>query len=70
MSGTKAGAQKAVQTIYNRFGKKYFAKIGSKGGRNGKTGGFYYLALNDPKRHKELASKGGKMWASRRTYTP
>jgi uncharacterized protein len=40
MAGTKAGAAKAVATIRARKGPNFYAEIGAKGGRNGKTGGF------------------------------
>lgn len=40
MSGTKAGGQAAALTNKKRYGKDFYAKIGSKGGQNGRTGGF------------------------------
>ncbi len=40
MAGTKAGAAKAVAKIRAERGEDFFARIGAKGGKNGKTGGF------------------------------
>ena len=40
MAGTKAGGQKAAATNKARHGANFYAKIGRKGGQNGKTGGF------------------------------
>lgn len=33
MSGTKAGASKAVATMLKKHGKDYYARIGAKGGK-------------------------------------
>ena len=33
MSGTKAGASKAVATNLKKHGKDYYARIGAKGGK-------------------------------------
>ena len=40
MAGTKAGGIKARKTNYERHGKDFYAKIGAKGGRISKGGGF------------------------------
>lgn len=40
MPGTKAGAKKAVATIYKKHGADFFKIQGAIGGRNGTTGGF------------------------------
>jgi len=57
MAGTKAGGERAAATNRARHGKEFYAKIGAKGGRNGRTGGF---AAN-----RELArlagAKGGRI---------
>lgn len=57
MAGTKAGGQKAALTNKERHGKDFYAKIGAKGGKLGRTGGF---AAN-----RELArvagAKGGRI---------
>lgn len=61
MVGTKAGGRKAAKTNLERHGKDFYRNIGSKGGRNGHTGGFY--------NNSELARKAGKIGGliSRRT---
>ena len=41
MAGTKAGAAKAATTNKARHGKDFYANIGRKGGKAGRTGGFY-----------------------------
>lgn len=57
MAGTKAGGMKAAATNKLKYGADFYAKIGQKGGRNGRTGGF---AAN-----RELAriagAKGGRL---------
>lgn len=61
MAGTKAGGKRAAATNKARHGADFYAKIGAKGGKLGRTGGF---AAN-----RELAriagAKGGRI--SRRT---
>jgi len=63
MAGTKAGGLKAVATNKKKYGKDFYKKIGAKGGKLGKTGGFFA--------NRELArvagAKGGRI--SRRTKT-
>lgn len=61
MSGSTAGAIKAREKIYEKYGKDWFATIGRKGGQNGNTGGF---AAN-PKLAVIAGRKGGKL-SSRR----
>lgn len=56
MSGTKEGGRKAAATNKERHGDDFFASIGSKGGRNGHTGGFFAM---DPKKRSECGRKGG-----------
>lgn len=57
MAGTKEGGKKAAQTNKARHGKDFYATIGAKGGKLGRTGGF---AAN-----RELAriagAKGGRI---------
>ena len=53
MSGSKIGGQKAAQTNKKRYGKNFYAKIGSKGGKVGTTGGFWA--------DRELARIAGKI---------
>jgi len=57
MAGTKAGGLKAAATNKTRYGKNWYAEIGSIGGRNGHTGGF---AAN-PELAKIAGAKGGKI---------
>lgn len=56
MAGTRDGAQKAVAKILARD-PNFFAKIGSKGGKNGRTGGF---AAN-PELARIAGAKGGRI---------
>lgn len=61
MAGTKNGGKAAATTNKTKYGADFYAKIGSMGGKKGRTGGFYA--------NRELAraagSKGGRI--SRRT---
>lgn len=61
MAGTKAGGKAAAETNKKKYGADFYAKIGSQGGKKGRTGGFYA--------NRELArvagAKGGRI--SRRT---
>lgn len=63
MAGTKAGGQKAAQTNKAKHGSDFYAKIGAKGGKLGKTGGF---AAN-PELARIAGAKGGRI--SRRKKT-
>lgn len=40
MAGTKAGGKKAAETNRRIHGNDFYATIGAKGGRLGRTGGF------------------------------
>lgn len=40
MAGTKEGGRKAAATNKERYGERFYAEIGSKGGKLGRTGGF------------------------------
>lgn len=55
MVGTKAGGAKAALTIKKKYGEDFYARIGSKGGQAGHTGGF---AAN-PELAKVAGRKGG-----------
>lgn len=57
MSQTKAGAIKARQTMREKYGDDYYAVIGKRGGKAGRTGGFY----NDPDRARAAGKKGGRI---------
>jgi hypothetical protein len=56
LSGTLTGGKKAAENNKRKYGRDFYAKIGSKGGKASTTGGFYA--------NRELASiagaKGGK----------
>ena len=56
MAGTKEGGMRAGQTNKELYGKDYYRRIGSLGGRNGHTGGF---AAN-PELARIAGKKGGK----------
>lgn len=57
MAGTKEGGKKAAATNKAKYGASFYAKIGSKGGKNGHTGGF---AAN-PALAKIAGAKGGRI---------
>lgn len=61
MAGTIQGGKLAANTNKARYGSDFYAKIGAKGGRLGKTGGFYA--------NRELAREAGRIGGrlSRRT---
>jgi len=41
MAGTKRGGKQAASTNKKRYGGDFYARIGAKGGKKGRTGGFY-----------------------------
>lgn len=55
MAGTKAGGLKAAATNIERHGKDFYERIGRKGGKAGKTGGF----ATNPELAKIAGRKGG-----------
>jgi len=57
MAGTKAGGLKAAATNKAKYGNDFYARIGQKGGRNGRTGGF---AAN-PALARIAGAKGGRI---------
>lgn len=62
MAGTIEGGKNAAITNKKKYGDDFYKKIGSKGGKIGRTGGFYA--------NRELArsagSKGGQnRWRSK-----
>lgn len=61
MAGTKAGGQAAAATNKKKYGSDFYSKIGSKGGKLGKTGGFFA----DRELARAAGAKGGRV--SRRT---
>lgn len=64
MAGTKAGGVKAAQKNLARD-PDFYAKIGRKGGRNGRTGGF---AAN-PQLARIAGAKGGRISRRRKVTT-
>lgn len=57
MAGTVNGGRRAAKTNKEKYGPDFYANIGAKGGKLGRTGGFYA--------NRELAkiagAKGGKI---------
>jgi len=66
MAGTKQGGLDAAQTNKSKYGSDFYARIGRKGGRKGRTGGFFA--------NRELASragaKGGRISRRSRSLQP
>ena len=70
MSGNRIGGQKAAKTNKAKHGNDFYARIGAKGGRNGRTGGFASDkvgkdGLTGSERARIAGKKGGEK--SRRT---
>lgn len=61
MAGTKEGGAKAAATNKTKYGADFYKKIGSVGGKNGNTGGFYANRVLA----RIAGAKGGRL--SRRT---
>lgn len=62
MVGTKAGALKTKQTLYEKYGKDYYVNMGRIGGKLGHTGGFATTNKNGVHMLAKLAgAKGGKI---------
>jgi len=57
MAGTKAGGKIAAETNKRKYGKDFYAKIGAKGGKLGRTGGFYA----DRELARIAGAKGGRI---------
>lgn len=53
MAGTKAGGIQAAATNKKKYGHNFYKKIGAKGGKLGRTGGFFA--------NRELASEAGRI---------
>lgn len=52
MAGTIEGGAKARDTNKRKYGADYYSKIGAKGGKKSKTGGFFA--------NRELAREAGR----------
>lgn len=57
MAGTKEGGKKAAARNKAKHGADFYARIGAKGGQNGRTGGF---AAN-PELARIAGAKGGRI---------
>ena len=53
MAGTKIGGKKAAQKNIELYGSDFYRNIGAKGGKKGRTGGFYA--------NRELARRAGAL---------
>lgn len=70
MAGTIEGGKKAATTNQTKYGPDFYARIGSIGGRKGKTGGFASDKVGaDGLTGRERARKAGYLGGrkSRRT---
>lgn len=70
MAGTQTGGVKAASTNKTKYGADFYAMIGAKGGKRGKTGGFASDkkgadGMTGRERARLAGSKGGRI--SRRT---
>ncbi len=61
MAGTSAGGKAAAKRNIEKYGPNFYAEIGRKGGKNGRTGGFFA----NRELAREAGRKGGRI--SRRT---
>lgn len=62
MGGTCSGGKKASETIRKKYGEDFYKNIGAKGGRSGRTGGFFA----NPALARIAGAKGGSI--SRRGF--
>lgn len=65
MPGTKEGGAKAAQKNKERYGEDFYRRIGTIGGKNGKTGGFASTAvgadgMTGPERASVVGRIGGQ----------
>jgi general stress protein YciG len=66
MAGTKAGGLAAAKTNKTKYGTDFYAKIGAKGGQNGRTGGFFA----NRELAREAGRKGGRISRRPKTAAP
>lgn len=57
MAGTLEGGKKAAITNKEKYGPDFYARIGSIGGKNGRTGGFY----GNPELARLAGARGGRL---------
>lgn len=57
MAGTSKGGQKAASSNKERYGSDFYARIGAKGGKKGRTGGFFA----NRELAREAGAKGGRI---------
>ena len=57
MAGTKLGGRKAAMTNIKKYGEDFYKNIGAKGGKLGKTGGFFA----DRDLARRAGTKGGRI---------
>lgn len=57
MAGTQAGGKAAAETNKKKYGPDFYATIGRKGGKKGRTGGFYA----NRELAREAGAKGGSI---------
>lgn len=57
MAGTIEGGRRAAETNKKKYGSDFYKNIGAKGGKLGKTGGFYA----NRELAREAGAKGGKI---------
>jgi general stress protein YciG len=63
MAGTIEGGRKAAKKNKKLYGKSFYARIGSQGGKNSTKGGFWYAKYvkGDINFIREAGAKGGKI---------
>jgi general stress protein YciG len=57
MAGTKEGGKAAAATNRAKYGADFYSKIGAKGGKKGRTGGFFA----DRELARLAGAKGGRI---------
>lgn len=60
MAGTTVGGRAAAKKNIQKYGKDFYARIGAKGGRNGKSGGFA-AGTAGRERARKWGAVGGKI---------
>ncbi|MDX2776266.1 hypothetical protein PV379_02705 [Streptomyces caniscabiei] len=73
MAGTKAGGKKAAAKNLSKD-PNFYAKIGAKGGKNGRTGGFASSVVGEDgltgaERARIAGARGGRISRRKKTIT-